>query len=191
MSLVLVLPQWTPRGAHTAQVCPSHHEGVGRLQFPHATPSLTCEFASRSRLFVRAAVIGVASASELLFAVSVDESENTPLSEEVGVIISGTWGCIWGCGGGVELVGIELHSPHTFASCSIYFSSMRWRYSGFFQDPDLFLAGFLRYGIFWMKKLVGIWRHGGDAKGRKGSRQLLLRVYLLICGYDCVCLSVC
>jgi len=52
---------------------------------------------------VRAAVSGVASAIASLLVVSVDESENTPLSEQVGVIISGTWGCIWGCGGGVEL----------------------------------------------------------------------------------------
>jgi len=52
---------------------------------------------------VRAAVIAVDSAFEQMFFVSVDESENTPLSEHVGVIISGTWGCIWGCGGGVEL----------------------------------------------------------------------------------------
>ena len=52
---------------------------------------------------MRAAVTGVASAIEQIVFVSSDESENTPLSEEVGVIISGTWGCIWGCGGGVEL----------------------------------------------------------------------------------------
>ena len=52
---------------------------------------------------MRAAVIAVASAFESLLVVSVDESENTLLSEEVGVIISGTWGGTWGCGGGVEL----------------------------------------------------------------------------------------
>lgn len=46
-------------------------------------------------------------------------------------------------------MGIKLHGPHTFASCSIYFSSMRWRYSGFCQDPDLFLAGFLRWDFLY------------------------------------------